>query len=94
MADGNGKSSDSEDQPLVSNQLTTATNMNNNAGVGVGVVGGIEAKIKNGPTEVSDDNKGITCAERGSIEARSSHALNKVSYFKYNNNYELYGIKT
>lgn len=70
MADGNGKCSESGDQLLVTNQL--AFNMNNNSSA--------DAKISNGP-EVSEDNKGITCAERTSNEARSSHALNKVSIF-------------
>lgn len=75
MADeNNGKPTESGDQQLIMNQAPS--NMNNNSS-------GIElaaaaARISNGPGVVSAEDKGITCAERASSEARSSHALNKV----------------
>lgn len=55
-------------------ESTTPSIMNNNAS-------SQEARVSNGPG-VTEENKGITCAERTSLEARSSHALSKVSWFK------------
>lgn len=75
MADSNGKGAESGDQSsLVTNQLPPPMN-NNPSSLGSG-----DAKVSNGPgtTTVVSEDKGITCAERSSNEARSSHALNKV----------------
>jgi len=72
MADGNGQCTDSDEHKAMANANQSLTNMNNNAS-------GQPSKVSNGPG-VSEE-KAITCADRTSNEARSSHALNKVMIF-------------